>query len=145
VSQFAPPSAPQAPPESGTERWAETITAEALRRTQQASAAEVADYLRHLIGQPITAIVAGIEDPATIGAWAEGRGAPGEEADGRLRAAYHAAVLVALGESEETARAWIVGLSPYLGDRSPARVIADDPRAGGAHALRAAHAFLAHG
>jgi hypothetical protein len=104
----------------------------------------MAAYLQGLLGQKLTAVMVGIEDPKAVGKWARGERAPRGEAAQRLRDAFHVATLLALGESEETVRAWLMGMNPLLEDRAPAAVFAAFPD-GGARAMRAAKAFLANG
>ena len=86
----------------------------------------------------------GVADPKAVGKWARGERVPRGDAARRLRDAYHVAILLTLGESAQTARAWLMGMNPLLGDRAPAAVFADSPD-GSARAMRAARAFLAHG
>lgn len=124
--------------------WAAALDEQAHERTVRASVAEMATFLQGLVGQQLTAIVAGIDDPKAVGKWARGERAPRGEAERRLRAAFQVATLLALGESEQTARAWLMGMNPLLSDRAPAVVFAEDAE-GGARVMRAARAFLAHG
>jgi hypothetical protein len=115
------------------------------RRAFEATSSEVARFLQDLLGQQIAAVVAGISQPQLIGHWAHAQGVPPDAAERRLRAAFQAAWLIAQAESTGAARAWFLGKSPYLGNRSPALVIADDEEQGSDRALGAARAYLAHG
>jgi hypothetical protein len=126
------------------DQWAEDLLARAHERAVRASAAEMATFLQSLVGQKITAMIAGVDDPKAVGKWSRSERAPRGAAEQRLRDAYHVATLLSLGESEETARAWLVGMNPLLEDRAPAAVFAAFPD-GGARAMRAAKAFLANG
>ena len=126
------------------EARAADVLEQAHRRAVRASVGEVAAYMQELVGQKLTAVVAGVGDPKAVGKWARGERAPRGDAERRLREAFQVATLLAQVESPETARAWFVGMNPYLGDRAPAFVFAEDAE-GGARALRAARAFLAHG
>ena len=130
--------------ESAADRWAADLLARAHERAVRASPAEMASFLQELVGQQVTALIAGVADPKAVGKWARGERAPRGDAARRLGEAFHVATLLALGESPQTARAWLMGMNPLLGDRAPAAVFAasDD---GGTRAMRAARAFLAHG
>jgi hypothetical protein len=119
------------------------LTDEAHRRAVNATAAELATHLQALFGQHLTALLAGIDNPKTVGRWARGQTPhPGNLA--RLRNAYHIATLLELGESQQTAQSWFMGMNPHLGDRAPALVLADQPEEA-ATVLQAARTFLAHG
>lgn len=108
-----------------------------------ASAAEQAAYLQELLGQQLTALMTGIDNPKTVGRWAHGQ-SPHAATGKRLRDAYQIALLLDLARSRQTAQSWFMGMNPHLGDRSPAIVLADD--ADGAIAvMQAARTFLAHG
>ena len=124
--------------------WAADLDEQAHERTVRASVAEMAAFLQGLVGQQLTAVVVGIGDPKAVGKWARGERAPRGEAERRLRAAFQVATLLTLAESAPTARAWLMGMNPLLGDRAPATVFAEDAE-GGARVMRAARAFLAHG
>jgi hypothetical protein len=129
-----------------TERdvWAKDLLDRAHERAVRASTAEMAVFLQELVGQKVTAMMAGIDDPKAVGKWARGEREPRGDAARRLRESFHIATLLSLGESPQTARAWLMGMNPHLEDRAPAAVIAsfDD---GGVRAMRAARTFLAHG
>jgi len=129
---------------SDMETWASSMVEQAHERAVRATVGEMATFLQHLIGQKLTAVVAGVGDPKAVGRWARGERDPRAEAERRLREAYQVATLLTLAESEQTARSWFLGMNPYLGDRAPMTIFAQDPE-GGARAMRAARAFLAHG
>lgn len=109
-----------------------------------ASASEIARYFQDLVGQKLTAYMAGVNDPKAVGKWASGQRAPRGESERRLRDAYQIAMLISIYDSDSTVRAWLVGMNPLLGDRAPAAVIAESDD-GAALALGAAKAFLANG
>jgi len=134
----------QRPDVDGLEAWAVDALERAHQRAVRASVGEAAAFLQELVGQKLTAVVAGVGDSKAVGKWARGERAPRGEAERRLREAFQVATLLALAESPATARAWFVGMNPYLDDRAPAFVFAEDTE-GGARALRAARAFLANG
>src|SRR5712692_2701141 len=98
--------------------------AKSHERAMRASPAELAAYLQDLFGQKLVALIAGVDDPKAIGAWARGKRRPQPEAERRLRAAVQIAELLLQYEAPQTVRAWFVGMNPYLDDRSPTLVIA---------------------
>lgn len=84
----------------------------------------------------------GVEDPKTVGRWAQGQMPRDPEVERRLRDAHQIFRLLLEKESPYTVRAWFVGLNPQLDDESPAAAI----KAGNAKdVLVAARAFLAGG
>lgn len=88
---------------------------------------EIAGWLRTHLGQRITAVALGVSDPQRIGDYAAGRIRPSKTCEARMRLLYRAARTVADVYDAETARAFLVGANPQLGDRSPLLVLADDP------------------
>jgi hypothetical protein len=110
-------------------------------RAVRAGPDELASRLQAVLGQKLTALLAGTPDPKAVGEWARGGRAPHPGKEARLRLAFQIVELLLQAESERTVRAWFLGMNPYLDDRSPASVIASgkEPRA----ALEAAYAFLA--
>lgn len=123
--------------------WAIELLGRAHERTVRTTDAEKATFLQELVGQKLTALMTGIDDPKAVGKWARGERAPRGVVAQRLRDAFQVATLLALGESPQTARSWLIGMNPLLGDRAPAAVFATEPD-GGARAMHAARAFLAH-
>ncbi len=96
-------------------------------RQQQAapSLPEVASYLQKHLGQKLTAFLGGVGDPKTVGRWASGKIQPPFVREVRLRSAYDAARLIVDQIGDETARAWFLGTSSFLGHTSPAVVLHD--------------------
>jgi hypothetical protein len=127
-----------------SEEWASDLIEQAHARAVRSSTAEAAAFLQALVGQRLTAMATGIDDPKAVGKWARGEREPRGEAVRRLREAFQVAVLLSLGESEQTARAWLMGMNPHLDDRAPMAIFASSPD-GGERVMRAARAFLAHG
>jgi hypothetical protein len=109
---------------------------EAHERAVQATAAEIAGYLQRLVGQRITADMAGTRDPKGVGKWARGEQMPHGSALSRLRTAYQIALLLESVYPPPTVRAWFVQMNPYLDHHAPASRIGVDPR-GVYHAARA--------
>ena len=123
---------------------AETLLSRAHQQAILATAAEMAAFLQSLLGQRITAYITGSADAKAVGKWARGERRPSLAATTKLRDAYHVAILVAMADDEETARAWFLGMNPSLRDRSPAYAIRELPD-GGKQAMDAARYFVAHG
>jgi hypothetical protein len=107
----------------------------------RASVPKIAGELEGLLGQRLTAVIAGVADAKAIGKWARGERAPRPDAEQRLRDAYYVTVLLLKAESPSTVRAWFSGMNPELDDRAPALVLGEDA----ARVLQAARTFLAHG
>ena len=102
---------------------------------------DVARDLEAILGQRLTAVVAGVSDAKAVAKWARGERSPRPDAEQRLRDAYQIASLLLRSESSATVRAWFSGMNPELDDRAPAMVVRDDP----GRVLQAARTFLAHG
>jgi hypothetical protein len=107
----------------------------------RSSLPDVARELEGLLGQRLTAVIAGVADAKAVGKWARGERAPRPDAEQRLRDAYYVASLLLQAESPSTVRAWFSGMNPELDDRAPALVLSEDP----GRMLQAARTFLAHG
>ncbi len=110
-------------------------------RATRAEISTVAGYLQDVLGQRLTAAIAGVSDAKAIGLWARGERVPHPEAVARLRNAFLVVQLLMTKESSDTVRAWFMGMNPELGDESPAVMLAQDPKG----VLQAARSFLAHG
>src|SRR4051794_40962868 len=102
----------------------------------QADAATIADHLQHLLGQKITADLAGTRDPKAVGKWARHEQEPRPTALARLRTAYQIARLLESVYAPTAVRAWFVQMNPYLDHHAPASRLGADPR-GVYHAARA--------
>ena len=103
-------------------------------------AAELTRALRDLLGERLTAVIAGVGDAGALEAWAQGA-TPPAEAEQRLRHAYELARLLLQHEEPDSVRAWFMGSEPRLDDRAPAQVLGEDPAA----VAHAARGFLANG
>jgi hypothetical protein len=101
---------------------------------------DVARQLEDVLGQRMTAVIAGIADAKAVGKWARGERFPRPDAEQRLRDAYYVTTLLLQAESPATVRAWFMGMNPELDDRAPALVLGEDA----ARVLQAARTFLAH-
>lgn len=107
----------------------------------RASTSEVVRGIESVLGQRLTAVIAGVADAKAVGKWARGERAPRADAEQRLRDAYYVTSLLLQAEGPSTVRAWFGGMNPELDDRAPALMLAEDP----ARVLQAARTFLAHG
>ena len=56
--------------------------------------ASIATYLQDILGQRLTAVVAGVGDAKAVGKWARGERAPHPDAEARLRNAFQVAELL---------------------------------------------------
>lgn len=85
---------------------------------------QIAQELQDVLGQKLTAFIAGAKDPKATGKWVQGR-QPHPNAEQRLRAAHQILEVLLEVDSPQTARVWFVGMNPHLGDDSPAEAIRD--------------------
>lgn len=113
----------------------------AYKEAFRASIPDVVSYLQDLFGGSLTAVIAGVHDANLIVQWARGEGAPREETERTLRAAYQVVRLLRQAESDQTVQSWFMGMNPYLDDRAPALVMSQDSRS----VLQAARTLLANG
>lgn len=113
---------------------------QAHRTAVESTIQDVVRYLQEVLGQKLTAYIAGVSDPRTVGRWAAGERAPRVEHEQRLRCAYHVFQLLLDEEAPATIRAWFLGLNPQLDDESPAESIRKNMFR---ETLLAAKAFLA--
>jgi hypothetical protein len=107
----------------------------------RSSLPDVARKLESVLGQRLTAVIAGVSDAKAVGKWARGERAPRPDAEQRLRDAYYVTTLLLQAEAPSTVRTWFTGMNPELDDRAPALVLGEDS----ARVLQAARTFLAHG
>ncbi len=115
---------------------------QAHRTTIQSSVPDMAAYLQEVLGQKLTAHIAGVSDPRTVNRWIKGEREPRPDAEARVVATFQVFQLMLSEEAPQTIRAWFLGLNPQLGDQSPTEAL----RAGEFRAtLGAAKAFLAGG
>lgn len=117
--------------------------AAAYRESVQHDVAHMSRWLLEHVGQRITAVALGLSDASVVRQYAVGRTRPRDAREARLRLLYRIARTVAEAYDEETARAFLVGSNPQLGDRSPAVVIADEePETSGGEVVGAARALV---
>jgi len=103
---------------------------------------DVASILKEHLGVKLTAYVAGVQDTKAVAAWSRGTRKPQPDAEGRLRAALQVFVLLQSEENAHTARAWLIGMNPQLGDEAPAHALREGRLK---DVLAAAKAYIAGG
>ena len=110
------------------------VHGEATRR----SWASVVSTLSDCLGNSIVALMADVT-PETVSRCSHGQASnPKPDSERRLRDAYRIFNDLTKFDSPHTVRAWFIGSNPYLGESSPAELIASgDTRA----VLAAARAF----
>jgi len=107
---------------------------------------EVVQSLRDLLGPGLVAYVGSVRETRAVHQWADGARAPSAGVQQRLRVALQVSSMLAQAESPRIAQAWMQGLNPQLGDRSPARVLREgDLQEVGPAVIGAARAFLVGG
>jgi hypothetical protein len=93
--------------------------------------AEVVSTLNDHLGNSIVALMAGVT-PETVSRWSDKhrKASPKPGSERKLRDAYAVFTDLVKVDSPHTVRAWFIGSNPYLGDVSPAEMIAEgDSRA----------------
>ena len=121
--------------------WLNELAERAHHHTVRAGVGEIAATMQRLLGQRLVAFMTGVDDPKAVGRWARGERAPRQEAERRLRAAHQIVALLTLADSEETARAWFIGMNPHFGDRAPFAILGERPE-DAPRVLAAARAFV---
>ena len=100
----------------------ERATAAHLRTTRLAFS-DIAETLQDVLGQKLTAHIAGLTDTKAIGEYARGGREPRHDVEARLRLAYQVFQVIVDSDSDHVARAWFIGLNPQLDDDTPADAI----------------------
>lgn len=101
----------------------------------------VAEVLQETLGQRLVAYAVGVRDPKAIGKYARGR-APRDGTERRLRDLYRVTRILLSEETPATARAWMIGANPQLGDEAPIEVLHQQRVQ---PVIRAAEAFVVGG
>ena len=117
---------------------------QAHQETVRSSPQEMATVLQRLFGQRIVAFMTGVADPKAVGRWARGEREPRDEAEQILKDVFQITRFMALAESEETARAWFIGMNPHFADRAPFATLGENPSKA-QEVLEAAKAFVVNG
>lgn len=104
---------------------------------------QIVDELRRALGAKLVAYIAGVTETRTVREWVETERRPSPTAADRLRLTHRMVTLIGQSEGEAVVPTWFQGMNPYLGDRSPARVLHEDSfEEAGPHVLSAANAFV---
>ena len=113
-------------------------------RAYRLSIVEVVSELREVLGSKLVAYIAGVSETRAVREWADGDREPRHPVPERLRLTLYVVETLRTRDTTDVARAWIQGLNPRLGDRSPARLLRDgDVEGVGPKVLAAARAFVA--
>jgi hypothetical protein len=84
---------------------------------------KVSSELQELLGQKLTAYLAGLKDPKVVGLWAKKKAVPRDLPARRLRCAYQAALLLNDAYGPETTKSWFFGTNTRLDDEAPAYLL----------------------
>ncbi len=95
------------------------------RQAITASIPTLATLLQEVLSRRLTAYVTGVKDAKTVARWANGEIAEirDQAVEQRLRTTYEITRILLESDSAPTVKAWFIGLSPELGDVSPAEAI----------------------
>jgi hypothetical protein len=117
------------------------IERDAHERAVRMPIAAIVFRLQEVLGQALTAVVAGAPDAKAVDRWARGERVPHARAEKRLRDAYQVVEMLCRVETPATVRVWLYAMNPALDDDSPAEAISRDTAA----VLHAARYFAANG
>jgi hypothetical protein len=96
-------------------------------RARSAPFPEVVVLLRAILGAKVVSLIAGLSGTGHLCRWADGRTIPSEVRQERLRAALHAALVVADVDGPAAAGDWFLTGQARLGGRSPASILSEEP------------------
>jgi hypothetical protein len=117
----------------------------AHRESLQLPFPELVSQLVGSIGRKLTAYVAGVKDVRAIDRWLEGR-EPYGDVEPRLRFTFQVVRTLRDHDSPRVVKAWLTGINPELGDRTPLRLLREGSLDSVAsEVLGAARAFIAGG
>lgn len=117
----------------------------AYRASLQLSFPDLTSQLVKIIGKKLTAYVGGVKDVRAVERWTEGA-EPYGEAEQRLRFAFQVVGALRDHDSPRVIQAWLTGINPELGDRTPIRLLREgDLDIVAPEVLGAARAFIAGG
>ncbi len=117
----------------------------AFEASTRLAPAELVDALRTEIGIRLVAVIAGVKETRAVHQWASGaREIRDQQVLDRLRLTYRILRTLDVHHSPAIVQAWLQGLNPILGERSPARLLREgDLERVGPKILDAARAFAA--
>lgn len=99
---------------------------EAHERAMSAPTHEVIHALVDLLGLTTVAMIGGVGETRAVTQWMNGRT---PQRPNVLRFTLQVASMVLSAGDPDVVRAWFQGSNPYLGDRSPASLLRDEPLA----------------
>jgi hypothetical protein len=106
---------------------------------------ELLSILVNSIGRKLTAYIAGVKDVRAVDRWLGGGESYGE-VERRLRFAFRVVRTLRDHDSSRVVQAWLTGVNPELGDRTPIRLLREgELETVAAEVLGAARAFIAGG
>lgn len=88
---------------------------------------EQADFLVDAIGARMVTAAVGLRDARAVRAWARGGDIKEAAAEQRLQELFQVVWAISERYSPAVAAAFVRGSNPYLGDRAPLVVLADEP------------------
>lgn len=101
--------------------------------------------LVQVIGRKLTAYIAGVKDVRAVDRWIAGREFYGD-VESRLRLTFQVVGTLREHDSPRVVQAWLTGINPELGDRTPFRLLRQGKLDSVAvEVLGAARAFIAGG
>jgi hypothetical protein len=124
--------------------WLTSVLEEARRESESMPIPEMTERLRRLLGQQIASHIVEGANPKPEDDWRRGEWMPPSSSEQRLRAAFQIVQLIAMADSEDTARAWFVGMNPHFANRAPFAILGES-RSKLPEVLEAAKAFLVNG
>jgi hypothetical protein len=132
-------------PEEATVSTTDQVEAVAYRASLRERPPQMARWLLDHVGQRIATVGLGLADASVVRRYARDQVRPPVEREARLRLLFRTSRMVADAFDDDTARAFLMGANPQLGDRAPLLVIADDPpEVAGPQVIGATRALL-HG
>lgn len=99
---------------------------EAYRQSCDLQVPDMSNYLVKVIGVQMTAVGAGLADGRPVRSWQDGSALPRPGTQDRLRLLFRVTQVIDAVYGPQTTRAFLRSASPYLGNRAPLEVIADD-------------------
>jgi hypothetical protein len=109
------------------------------------STPQVVLELVETLGRKLTAYLGGVKDTRAVDRWMDGGNIYGD-IEPRLRVAFQLVRMLSHHEPKSVVQAWFMGMNPELGDRSPIRLLREEPlEMSGPEVLAAARAFVAYG
>lgn len=117
------------------------VRARAHETTVNMSIADITSTLSDLLTRDLTTYLVNVGDPGTVSRWIARSAHPRPQSEQKLRLAYEIVQLLrAVDSSDQTIRAWFLGLNPHLDDTPPVEAIREGQLK---ETLAAARAFIA--